>query len=163
MKTSIIILSALTLTLTSVDASPAKTVEYRLTIAREAVSFTGQARPAMTTNGGIPGPTLRFQEGDEAVIHVHNAMDVDTSIHWHGILLPYDQDGVPYLAYPPIAPGANFTYRFPRLMTFWSTYPAAVAMNSAPRPMTAPDTRRSGWGRGTCARRQRFPGLTSTR
>ncbi|MBU1053592.1 MAG: multicopper oxidase domain-containing protein [Proteobacteria bacterium] len=90
----------------------ADTVEYKLTIAQETVSFTGKERPAMTINGNIPGPTLRFHVGDSAVIHVHNAMNVNTSIHWHGILLPNGQDGVPYLTYPPIAPGSTFTYRF---------------------------------------------------
>jgi CopA family copper-resistance protein len=90
-----------------------RTVEYRLTINRSTVNFTGKDRPAMTINGGIPGPTLRFREGDTAVIHVHNNMDVETSLHWHGLLLPNDQDGVPYLTYPPIQAGASHTYRFP--------------------------------------------------
>jgi CopA family copper-resistance protein len=87
-------------------------VEYNLTIASGTVNFTGNERPAMTINGSIPGPTLRFHVGDVAVIHVHNTMNVSTSIHWHGILLPNNQDGVPYLTYAPIAPGTTFTYRF---------------------------------------------------
>ncbi|MBT4510680.1 MAG: multicopper oxidase domain-containing protein, partial [Chloroflexi bacterium] len=99
----------------------AETVECQLTIEHGTVNFTGKKRPAMTINGGIPGPTLRFREGDQAVIHVHNKMDVATSVHWHGILLPNDQDGVPYLTYPPIAPNATFTYRFPIMHagTYW--------------------------------------------
>ena len=90
----------------------AATVEYDLTIARQAVNFTGQPVQAMTLNGQLPGPTLRFTEGDHAVIRVHNRMDVETSIHWHGILLPNAMDGVPFLTYPPIAPGETFTYEF---------------------------------------------------
>lgn len=90
----------------------AGTVEYDLTIARQEVNFTGQSTQAMTINGLLPGPTLRFTEGDHAVIRVHNQMDVETSIHWHGILLPNTMDGVPFVTQPPIAPGQTFTYAF---------------------------------------------------
>ena len=90
----------------------AATVEYDLTIARQEVNFTGQPVKAMTINGHLPGPTLRFTEGDHAVIRVHNRMDVETSIHWHGILLPNAMDGVPFVTYPPIAPGQTFIYEF---------------------------------------------------
>ena len=120
-KTGIILLIvALAILLKSGDIC-AETVEYQLTIEHGTVNFTGKKRPAMTINGGIPGPTLRFREGDQAVIHVHNKMDVATSVHWHGILLPNDQDGVPYLTYPPIAPSTTFTYRFPitHAGTYW--------------------------------------------
>lgn len=108
-------------TLLAFHTALAETVEYDLTIDRGTVNFTGRERPAMTVNGGIPGPVLRFREGDEAVIRVHNAMDVESSIHWHGLLLPNNMDGVPYVTYPPIAPGETFTYRF-RLRhsgTYW--------------------------------------------
>jgi FtsP/CotA-like multicopper oxidase with cupredoxin domain len=96
-------------------------IEYDLTIKEEEVNITGEPHPAMTINGGIPGPTLRFQEGDTARIHVHNEMDVDTSIHWHGILVPPSMDGVPYVSFPPIAPGTTFTYEFPirQSGTYW--------------------------------------------
>lgn len=90
----------------------AATVVYDLTIARQEVNFTGQPAQAMTINGRLPGPTLRFTEGDHAIIRVHNRMDVETSIHWHGILLPNAMDGVPFLTQPPIAPGQTFTYAF---------------------------------------------------
>jgi CopA family copper-resistance protein len=98
-----------------------ESVEYDLTIARGSVNFTGSNRPAMTINGGIPGPTLEFREGDEAVIHVHNRMDVPSSIHWHGLLLPNNMDGVPFVTYPPIKPGGTFTHRFPirQSGTYW--------------------------------------------
>jgi len=90
----------------------AATVEYDLTLARQELNFTGHPVEAMTINGQLPGPTLRFNEGDQAVIRVHNQMDVETSLHWHGILLPNTMDGVPFLTYPPIAPGQTFTYTF---------------------------------------------------
>ncbi|MBC7962624.1 MAG: multicopper oxidase domain-containing protein [Steroidobacteraceae bacterium] len=90
----------------------AATVEYDLTIARQEVNLTGQPVEAMTINGQLPGPALHFTEGDHAVIRVHNQMDVETSIHWHGILLPNAMDGVPFVTQPPIAPGQTFTYTF---------------------------------------------------
>jgi FtsP/CotA-like multicopper oxidase with cupredoxin domain len=90
----------------------AATVEYDLTIARQEVNLTGSPVQAMTVNGQLPGPTLRFTEGDRAVIRVHNQMDVETSIHWHGLLLPNAMDGVPFVTQPPIAPGETFTYEF---------------------------------------------------
>ena len=99
----------------------AETIEYDLTIAQQKINITGTTVPAMTINGTIPGPTLRFKEGDAAIIHVHNKMDVDTSIHWHGILVPPGMDGVPYISFPPIAPGTTFTYEFPirQSGTYW--------------------------------------------
>ena len=90
----------------------AATVEYDLTLARQEMNFTGHPVAAMTINGQLPGPTLRFTEGDHAVIRVHNQMDVETSVHWHGLLLPNAMDGVPFVTYPPIAPGRTFTYEF---------------------------------------------------
>lgn len=95
--------------------------EYTLTIEKEAVNFTGKEVMGMTVNGSIPGPTLEFTEGEQAVIHVINKMDVETSVHWHGIILPNFQDGVPYLTTPPILPGTTFTYKFPikQSGTYW--------------------------------------------
>ncbi len=96
-------------------------VEYELTIARQEVNFTGKPAKGMAINGSIPGPTLRFKEGDWARIHVHNKMHVETSIHWHGILVPPDMDGVPYISFPPIVAGSTFTYEFPirQSGTYW--------------------------------------------
>jgi CopA family copper-resistance protein len=96
-------------------------VEYDLVIAQQEVNITGKTVWAMTINGDIPGPTLRFKEGDIARIHVHNRMSVDTSIHWHGVLVPNEMDGVPYVTFPPIRPGAAFTYEFPirQSGTYW--------------------------------------------
>lgn len=95
--------------------------EYTLTIEKQSVNFTGKEVMGMTVNGSIPGPTLEFTEGEQAVIHVTNKMDVETSVHWHGILLPNFQDGVPYLTTPPIKPGTTFTYEFPikQSGTYW--------------------------------------------
>ena len=99
----------------------AATVEYDLTIAQQEVNFTGKPVQGMVINGGIPGPTLRFKEGNFARIHVHNRMSVDTSIHWHGLLVPPGMDGVPYISFPPIEAGATFTYEFPirQSGTYW--------------------------------------------
>jgi FtsP/CotA-like multicopper oxidase with cupredoxin domain len=111
MKSLVGLLGSLTLLVPGGTLSAA-TVEYDLTIAQQEMNFTGHSVKAMTINGQLPGPSLRFTEGDHAVIRVHNRMDVATSIHWHGILLPNAMDGVPFLTYPPIAPGETFTYTF---------------------------------------------------
>ena len=86
--------------------------EYHLTIDKKIVNITGKEVMGMAINGTIPGTTLRFTEGEYAKIHVTNNMDVETSVHWHGLLLPNFYDGVPYLNTPPIAPGETFTYEF---------------------------------------------------
>jgi len=72
-------------------------------------------------NGSSPGPTLRLKEGEEAVINVTNNLDESTSIHWHGLILPYEMDGVPGISFPGIEPGETFTYRFPVTQsgTYW--------------------------------------------
>ncbi|MHB1105070.1 MAG: multicopper oxidase domain-containing protein [Lutibacter sp.] len=85
---------------------------YTLEINEEMVNKAGKNVMGMTINGSIPGPTLEFVEGEYAVIYVKNNMDVETSIHWHGILLPNFFDGVPYLTTPPIAPGKTLKYEF---------------------------------------------------
>lgn len=100
----------------------AKTSEYTLTIAQRPVNITGRDVMKVTVNGGIPAPTLRFTEGDEAVIHVTNAMAETTSIHWHGLIIDPAMDGVPgFNNFPGIAPGETFTYRFTIVQsgTYW--------------------------------------------
>ncbi|MGL4945365.1 MAG: multicopper oxidase domain-containing protein, partial [Fusobacteriaceae bacterium] len=89
-----------------------KVVEYNIDIEYKNVNFTGRDVQAMTLNGQIPGPTLEFIEGDTLRVTFNNKMDVESSIHWHGLLLPNDQDGVSYLNTPPIDPGSSFTYQF---------------------------------------------------
>lgn len=95
--------------------------EYTLVIKEELISKTGKQVKGMTVNGTIPGPTLEFTEGDYAVIYVKNEMSVETSIHWHGLLLPNFFDGVPYLTTPPIKAGTTFKYEFPirQSGTYW--------------------------------------------
>jgi len=67
---------------------------------------------ATTVNGSLPGPTLYWQEGETVTIKVTNTLNVTSSIHWHGIILPTGMDGVPGLSFAGIAPGDTFTYRF---------------------------------------------------
>jgi CopA family copper-resistance protein len=86
--------------------------EFHLTIGRHAVNFTGRRRSAVLINDSLPAPLLRWREGDTVTLHVHNTLDEDTSIHWHGMLLPANMDGVPGISFPGIAPGETFTYRF---------------------------------------------------
>ncbi len=95
--------------------------EFELTVAETAVNFTGRPRLATTINGSLPAPTLRWREGDTVTIRVTNRLAVDTSIHWHGILLPYQMDGVPGISFHGIAPGETFTYRFQvrQAGTYW--------------------------------------------
>jgi len=84
-----------------------------LYIERQDLIIGGKPERAITINGSIPGPVIRMTEGKEALIRVHNRLKESTSIHWHGILLPYTMDGVPGISYPGIAPGETFTYRYP--------------------------------------------------
>ncbi|MGE3713416.1 MAG: copper resistance system multicopper oxidase [Alphaproteobacteria bacterium] len=94
-------------------STPAWAGNYHLDIRREMVDITGMPVEKITVNGGIPGPTLHFTEGEEAVITVTNHLNEDTSVHWHGLLLPGEMDGVPGLnGFPGIKPGETFTYRF---------------------------------------------------
>ncbi|MBW8306494.1 MAG: copper resistance system multicopper oxidase [Thiobacillus sp.] len=86
--------------------------EFDLVIAESPVNFTGKPRMATTINGSIPAPTLRWREGDTVTIRVTNRLREDTSIHWHGIILPFQMDGVPGISFKGIAPGETFTYRF---------------------------------------------------
>jgi len=107
---------------TALGTAPVLTgTEFDLTIAETPVNFTGRPRLATTINGSIPGPTLRLREGDTVTIRVHNRLREDTSIHWHGIILPYQMDGVPGVSFPGIPPGETFTYRIKvrQTGTYW--------------------------------------------
>src|SRR6266852_5183683 len=94
---------------------------FDLVIEETAVNVTGRKRMATAVNGSVPAPTLRFREGDTVTIKVTNRLSEDTSIHWHGIRLPADKDGVPGLSFRGIRPGETFTYRFPIVQTgtYW--------------------------------------------
>ncbi|WP_034888711.1 multicopper oxidase domain-containing protein [Gillisia sp. Hel_I_29] len=94
----------------NVDNLPVR--EYTLTLREEQVNKAGKPVMGMTVNGQIPGPTLDFNDGEYAIIYVKNEMSVETSIHWHGLLLPNFYDGVPYLSTPPIEPGKTLKYEF---------------------------------------------------
>lgn len=92
--------------------SLAKSHTIELTVAYDTVNFTGFPARAITVNHQIPAPTLRFKEGDTVTIHVHNQLDKETAIHWHGILLPWQMDGVMNLTQRGIPPGQSFTYHY---------------------------------------------------
>ncbi|MEH6650314.1 MAG: copper resistance system multicopper oxidase [Motiliproteus sp.] len=86
--------------------------QFDLSIDQQRVNFTGATRFATTVNGSLPAPILRWREGEEVTLRVTNHLDVPSSIHWHGIILPTAMDGVPGISFAGIAPGETFTYRF---------------------------------------------------
>ncbi|MFO7857288.1 MAG: multicopper oxidase domain-containing protein [Paracoccaceae bacterium] len=102
-------------------AGAAGAQELRLSVTETTIDTGGFRKTALGYDGRSPGPILRFKEGEQAVIHVTNTLDETTSIHWHGFILPYDQDGVPGHGFDGIAPGETFTYRFPveQAGTYW--------------------------------------------
>lgn len=95
--------------------------EFDLTIDSTPMNFTGRLTPTTSINGSIPGPTLRWREGTTVTIRVHNRLPTTSSIHWHGLLLPFQMDGVPGISFSGIAPGTTFTYQFPirQSGTYW--------------------------------------------
>tara|TARA_E500000305_G_scaffold40424_1_gene30930 strand:- start:5296 stop:7215 length:1920 start_codon:yes stop_codon:yes gene_type:complete len=101
--------------------SAANAGEYNLTVDPVIVDTGTFKRTGIGYNGATPGPVLRFTEGEDVTINVVNNLDETTSIHWHGLILPFDQDGVPGISYPGIPPGETFTYRFPIVQngTYW--------------------------------------------
>ena len=108
------------------DPAPATLPELRgtqfdLVIGATRVNFTGRDAVAITANGSLPAPVLRWREGDTVTLRVTNRLPEDTSLHWHGILLPADMDGVPGLSFHGIRPGETFTYRFQvrQAGTYW--------------------------------------------
>lgn len=94
---------------------------FDLDIGYREVNFTGKTRTATVVNGSLPAPVLRWREGDDVTLRVTNRLAVDSSIHWHGLILPPGMDGVPGLSFDGIRPGESFTYRFPLLQngTYW--------------------------------------------
>jgi len=103
------------------STSAAVAGEYNLSVDTVRISTGDFEKTGIGYNGSSPGPVLRFKEGEEVVINVTNNLDETTSIHWHGLILPYEMDGVPEISYPGIEPGETFTYRFPiqQSGTYW--------------------------------------------
>ena len=95
--------------------------EFDLFIDQTPVNLTGRARTALTVNGSLPGPLLRWREGDTVTLRVKNRLGEPTSIHWHGILLPSTMDGVPGLSFKGIEPGGLYVYQFKvkQYGTYW--------------------------------------------
>jgi FtsP/CotA-like multicopper oxidase with cupredoxin domain len=96
-------------------------VVYHLYISDTVVNYTGHPRHAIAVNGRLPGPTLEFTEGDTAEIHIHNGMMMESSVHWHGLIVPNRFDGVSYLTSPPIRAMETYVARFPIVQhgTYW--------------------------------------------
>ncbi|GAC1339088.1 MAG: copper resistance system multicopper oxidase [Acetobacteraceae bacterium] len=94
---------------------------FDLAIERRTVNFTGRSAVAHAVNGSVPGPILRWRQGDTVTLNVTNRLREPTSIHWHGIRSPSNMDGVPGLSFRGIAPGETFSYRIPLLQsgTYW--------------------------------------------
>ncbi|MNQ69831.1 Copper resistance protein A precursor [compost metagenome] len=105
----------------TLQAQAQKVVRYDLYVRDTIVNFTGKPKRAIAVNGQIPMPTLTFTEGDIAEIYVHNELNEDTSLHWHGIFLPNQYDGVPNLTQMPIKPHTTHKYTFPIIQhgTHW--------------------------------------------
>jgi FtsP/CotA-like multicopper oxidase with cupredoxin domain len=103
-------------------ASSAFAREYNLVIDDARIEVAGRTAEGMIINGQLPGPTLRFTEGEDAIIHVRNDSDAPTSLHWHGLFVPAAMDGSPgFSGFQAIQPGESFTYRFPIRQhgTYW--------------------------------------------
>ena len=103
------------------SADPARAGVYDLTVDRVKIDTGDFTTMGVGFNGSSPGPVLRFKEGEEVTINVTNNLDELTSIHWHGLILPFQQDGVPTISYDGIEAGETFTYNFPIVQsgTYW--------------------------------------------
>src|SRR3546814_16145079 len=100
------------------------------------VNFTGKRRIATAVNGSVPAPVLRLREGDTVTLRVRNGLKEMSSIHWHGIIVPAEMDGVPGISFAGIAPGETFTYRFEvrQSGTYWyHAHPLAEQRSEEPR------------------------------
>ena len=95
--------------------------DIRLKIAHQMLTVDGKHGHAIGINGTVPGPLIRLREGQKVRLHVENMLDEDSSIHWHGLILPFHMDGVPGVSFPGIKPRSTFTYEFPIVQagTYW--------------------------------------------
>ncbi|MFD1788305.1 copper resistance system multicopper oxidase [Sphingomonas floccifaciens] len=105
-------------------ARPLPTVsgeDIRLRIAHQMMTIDGRQSHAIGINGTVPAPLIRLREGQTVRLHVENTLDEDSSIHWHGLILPFHMDGVPGVSFPGIKPRSTFTYEFPVVQsgTYW--------------------------------------------
>ena len=103
------------------DARAAGVQEMNLLIRESPIQIGRRRAVATAVNGTVPGPLLRFREGDDVVLRVSNALADDSSIHWHGLILPPEMDGVPGVSFTGIEPGGTYVYRFPikQYGTYW--------------------------------------------
>ncbi len=95
--------------------------DIRLKIAHQMMTVDGRTSHAIGINGTVPGPLIRLREGQNVRLHVENTLDEDSSIHWHGLILPFHMDGVPGISFPGIKPRSTFVYEFPikQAGTYW--------------------------------------------
>src|SRR3546814_325450 len=95
--------------------------DITLRIARQTMRIDGKLSRAIGINGTVPGPLVRLKQGQTARLNVVNDLDVESSIHWHGLLLPFQMDGVPGVSFPGIKPRSTFVYEFPVIQsgTYW--------------------------------------------
>jgi CopA family copper-resistance protein len=94
---------------------------FDLEVSKFKTRINGRETMAIGVNGSVPAPLIRFREGDDITLNVKNTLDTDTSIHWHGLLVPFEMDGVPGVTFPGIKPGKTFQYKFavPQNGTYW--------------------------------------------
>lgn len=95
--------------------------DIHLRIANSTFTVGGRTGHAVTMNGVLPAPLIRLREGQNVRLHVENTLDEDSSIHWHGLIVPFQMDGVPGVSFPGIKPRTTFTYEFPIVQsgTYW--------------------------------------------
>jgi len=108
-------------TIVAATSSVALAGTYNLTVDPVEIDTGEFKKTGIGYNGASPGPVLKFTEGEDVTINVTNNLDEATSIHWHGLILPYKMDGVPDISYSGIEPGETFTYKFPIVQsgTYW--------------------------------------------
>jgi len=136
--------------------------DIKLRIGHTTWPVDGRQGHAVTINGTVPGPLIRLKEGQIARIAVTNDLHEDTSIHWHGLILPFHMDGVPGVSFPGIKPGETFVYEFPVVQagTYWyhshsglqDRRATTARSSSSRRPPTPSPTTGSTW---SCSRTSR--------
>ena len=115
------LLASASVLLAFAGTAPALAGTYDITVDKVSIDTGNSTKTGIGYNGASPGPTLRFTEGEDVTINVTNNLSTSTSIHWHGLILPFQMDGVPGISYDGIEPGDTFTYQFPIVQsgTYW--------------------------------------------